>query len=86
MATRVQLVAEELLTGLQPMGGKERVILTVAYEEATGNKEVVLRHNISSNTFEVLDELSEILIRNCATDIKYDNENGYNVLTVCIKD
>ena len=85
-ATRVQLVVEELLTGLQPIGGNGNVNLTVAYEESTGKKEVILRHNITNKAFKVLDELSEMIIKNCASDIKYDNENGYKVLTVCIKE
>ena len=75
-----------MLTGLQPIGGKGKVSLTVAYEEATGKKEVVLRQKITNKAFTVLDELSEMIIKNCASDIQYDNENGYKVLTVCIKE
>ena len=86
ISNRVHLVVEELLTGLQSIGRKGTVNLTVAYEEATGKKEVVLRHNITGDTFMALDELSEMIIKNCASDMKYDNENGYKVLTVCIKE
>ena len=45
-----------------------------------------MRHNIAGDTFMALDELSEMIIKNCASDIQYDNENGYKVLTVCIKE
>ena len=58
----------------------------MAYEEATGKKEVVLRHNLSSDRYSGLDEFSEMIIHNCASDVKYENENGYSVLTVCIKE
>ena len=45
-----------------------------------------MRHKITNKAFTVFDELSEMIIKNCASDIKYDNENGYKVLTVCIKE
>ena len=86
VATRVHLVAEELLTGLQTVGGTGTVTLTVTYEEATGKKEVVLRHNILDGAMEVLDEFSEMIINNCASEVKRDSENGYKVMTVCIKE
>ena len=86
ISNRVQLVVEELLTGIQSIGCKGTANLTVAYEEATGKKEVVLRHNIAGDNFMAFDELSEMIIKNCASDMKYDNENGYKVLTVCIKE
>jgi polar amino acid transport system ATP-binding protein len=86
VATRVHLVAEELLTGLQTVGGTGTVTLTVTYEEATGKKEVVLRHNILDGAMEMLDEFSEMIINNCASEVKRDSENGYKVMTVCIKE
>ena len=86
VATRVHLVAEELLTGLQTVGGTGTVNLTVTYEETTGKKEVVLRHNILDGAMEVLDEFSEMIINNCASEVKRDSENGYKVMTVCIKE
>lgn len=85
-ATRVQLVVEELLVGLQQTGGNAAVELTVAYEETTGKKEIILRHDISNDILKSLDELSEIIIKNCAADIHHDNENGYKVLRVYIKE
>ena len=80
------LLEHRLLTGLQSIGSKGAVNLTVVYEEATGKKEVVLRHNLAGETFMALDEFSEMIIKNCASDMKYDDENGYKVLTVCIKE
>ena len=34
----------------------------------------------------VMNKQGEMIIKNCASDIQHDNENGYKVLTVCIKE
>ena len=55
----------------------------------TGKKEIILREKACKGNIldaEQMDELSQMLIKNCASDIKYCVENGYNVLTVCIKE
>ena len=88
-ANRVQLVVEELLTCLQSMGKDGNMNLTVAYEDTTGKKEVVLRDKVCDGNIlesEKMDELSAMIVKNCASEIKYCVENGYNVLTVCIKE
>ena len=88
-ANRVQLVVEELLTCLQKVGGDGNMNLTVAYEETTGKKEIVLRENVcNGNIFEEeqMDELSAMIVKNCSSEIHYCIENNYNVLTICIKE
>lgn len=88
-ANRVQLVVEELLTCVQRVGGDGNMNLTVAYEETTGKKEVILRENVcKGNIFEAdqMDELSTMIVKNCASEINYCVENNYNVLTICTKE
>ena len=88
-ANRFQLVVEELLTCLQSIGGDGEMNLTVAYEDTTGKKEIILREKACKGNIldaEQMDELSLMLIKNCASDIKYCVENGYNVLTIEIKE
>lgn len=88
-ANRVQLVTEELITCLQAIGKDGDMNLTVAYEDTTGKKEVILRDRVCGGNIlesEKMDELSAMLIRNCAANISYTTENGYNVLTVEIKE
>lgn len=86
VASRVQLVVEELLTNLQSIGENGIVNLTVAYEEATKNKKVILRENTPCDPVHSLDELSEIIVKNCASEIRHDVEDGYKVMTICIKE
>lgn len=88
-ANRIQLVVEELLTCLQSIGGNGDMNLTVTYEDATGRKEVVLRETASKGNIldaDQMEELSSRIIRSCASDITYSVENGYNILTVSMKD
>ncbi len=88
-ATRVQLVTEELVTFLQELGGSGKVVVQVSYEEKTGRKEFVLRDTVpGGNHLEDprLDELSSTIVRNCAGEIQYTTENGYNVLSLDIRE
>lgn len=88
-ASRVQLVTEELIVCLQSVGKDGDMNLTVAYEDTTGKKEVTLRDRVCDGSIlesDVMDELSAMIINNCASDIRYTTENGYNVLTVEIKE
>ena len=85
----IQLVAEELVTFLQELGGAGKVVVQVSYEEKTGRKEFVLRDTVpGGNHLEDarLDELSATIVRNCADGIQYTTENGYNVLSLDIQE
>lgn len=88
-ANRVQLVVEELLSCLQSMGKDGNMGLTVAYEGATGKKEVTLRDQVCEGNIlesDKMDELSAMIIQSCAAEIKYTKENGYNTLIIEMKE
>lgn len=88
-ANRVQLVTEELVTCLQSVGKDGNMNLTVAYEDTTGKKEVILRDKVCDGNIlesDKMDELSAMIIHNCASEVQYTTENGYNVLTIEIKE
>lgn len=88
-ANRVQLVVEELISCLQSMEKDGEMDLTVAYEDATGKKEVTLRDQVCDGSIldsGKMDELSAMIIHSCASEVKYTTENGYNMLTIEIKE
>lgn len=86
---RIHLVIEELLTALMDLYHEGSMNLTVTYEDATDKKEVVLRDNVCDGNIlyaNGMDELSAMIIQNCASEIQYSVEDGYNILTICIKE
>lgn len=88
-ANRVQLVVEELLACLQSMEKDGGMSLTVAYEDATGKKAVTLRDQVCDGNIlesDKMDELSAMIIQGCASEIKYAAEDGYDTLTIEIKE
>ena len=66
----------------QSINGVEKLILdfsALEYLSSAGLRVLLAAQKI-------MNKQGEMIIKNCASDIRYDNENGYKVLTVCIKE
>ena len=66
----------------QSINGVEKLVLdfaTLEYLSSAGLRVLLTAQK-------VMNKQGEMIIKNCASDIQYDNENGYKVLTVCIKE
>lgn len=71
-ANRVQVVIEELLTCLQSIGKDGNRNLTVAYEDTTGKKEVILRDKVYNGNIlesDKMDERSAMIVKNCVSEV-----------------
>lgn len=88
-AYRLEVTIEELFAAIDKLDKKGELSLAVAYEKATERCSLVIKENVMDVPVlesEYVDEISLALIKNSASEISATKKDGYNILSIIIKD